>query len=116
MSDLKLELEKKRAKLQAIKAEKERRRRERELKDVRSVQEQKTNVMMFNIVQLFNFYVLQAEEAALRTSHADKDQNKEIDEMLSSLGVAPVSGMVVFTNYSVVLIPLCTYGNAAYFS
>lgn len=68
MSDLKLELEKKRAKLQAIKAEKERRRRERELKD--------------------------AEEAALRTSHADKDQNKEIDEMLSSLGVAPVSDVL----------------------
>ncbi|XP_046685521.1 cytoplasmic dynein 1 intermediate chain-like isoform X2 [Homalodisca vitripennis] len=65
MSDRKAELEKKKAKLQAIREEKERRRREKEAKD--------------------------AEEAALRSAHVEKDQRKELDEMLSSLGVAPVS-------------------------
>ncbi|XP_075232183.1 cytoplasmic dynein 1 intermediate chain short wing isoform X4 [Lycorma delicatula] len=68
MSDRKAELEKKKAKLQAIREEKERRRREKEQKD--------------------------AEEAAQRAAHADKDQRKEIDEMLSSLGVAPVSDVL----------------------
>ncbi|XP_065217505.1 cytoplasmic dynein 1 intermediate chain isoform X2 [Planococcus citri] len=68
MSDRKAELEKKKAKLQAIKAEKERRRREKEQKD--------------------------AEEAVLRTSSADRDQRRELDELLSSLGVAPVSDIL----------------------
>lgn len=68
MADRKAELEKKKAKLQAIREEKERRRREKEQKD--------------------------AEEAALRTSHPDKDQRRELDEMLSSLGVAPVSDVL----------------------
>ncbi|XP_046685522.1 cytoplasmic dynein 1 intermediate chain-like isoform X3 [Homalodisca vitripennis] len=68
MSDRKAELEKKKAKLQAIREEKERRRREKEAKD--------------------------AEEAALRSAHVEKDQRKELDEMLSSLGVAPVSDVL----------------------
>ncbi|XP_054285400.1 cytoplasmic dynein 1 intermediate chain-like isoform X4 [Macrosteles quadrilineatus] len=68
MADRKAELEKKKAKLQAIREEKERRRREKELKD--------------------------AEEAALRSVHVEKDQRKELDDMLSSLGVAPVSDVL----------------------
>ncbi|XP_014252015.1 cytoplasmic dynein 1 intermediate chain isoform X4 [Cimex lectularius] len=64
MSDRKAELEKKKAKLQAIREEKEKRRKEREQRD--------------------------AEEAALRKSNPDQDQ-KKVDEMLSSLGIAPVS-------------------------
>lgn len=35
---------------------------------------------------------LQAEDAALRSAPMEKDQRKELDEMLSSLGVTPVSG------------------------
>ncbi|XP_022189072.2 LOW QUALITY PROTEIN: cytoplasmic dynein 1 intermediate chain [Nilaparvata lugens] len=68
MADRKAELEKKKAKLQAIREEKERRRREKEQKD--------------------------AEEAAQRTAPADKDTRKELDEMLSSLGVAPVADVL----------------------
>ncbi|XP_073969727.1 cytoplasmic dynein 1 intermediate chain short wing isoform X8 [Rhodnius prolixus] len=67
MSDRKAELEKKKAKLQAFREEKERRRREREQRD--------------------------AEEAALRKPNPDKDQRK-VDEMLSSLGIAPVSDVL----------------------
>ncbi|XP_017792590.1 PREDICTED: cytoplasmic dynein 1 intermediate chain-like [Habropoda laboriosa] len=68
MSDRKAELERKKAKLQAIKAEKERRRKEKEQKDV--------------------------EEATVRAAGADKDHRKELDAMLSSLGVAPVSDVL----------------------
>ncbi|KAK7582123.1 hypothetical protein V9T40_013568 [Parthenolecanium corni] len=68
MSDRKAELERKKARLAAIREEKERRKREKEQKD--------------------------AEEAALRAPGAEKDQHKEIDEMLSSLGVAPVSDVL----------------------
>lgn len=68
MSDRKAELERKKAKLQAIREEKERRRREKEQKDV--------------------------EEAAVRAAGTDKDHRKEIDAMLSSLGVAPVSDVL----------------------
>uniref|UniRef100_A0A1B6CBH8 Cytoplasmic dynein intermediate chain n=1 Tax=Clastoptera arizonana TaxID=38151 RepID=A0A1B6CBH8_9HEMI len=68
MADRKAELEKKKARLQAIREEKERRRREKEQKDV--------------------------EEAALRSTNPDKNQQKELDEMLSSLGVAPVSDVL----------------------
>lgn len=64
MSDRKAELERKKAKLQALREEKDRRRREKELKDV--------------------------EEATNRTLGVGADR-KELDEMLSSLGVAPVS-------------------------
>uniref|UniRef100_A0A0A9VY03 Cytoplasmic dynein 1 intermediate chain n=1 Tax=Lygus hesperus TaxID=30085 RepID=A0A0A9VY03_LYGHE len=67
MSDRKAELEKKKAKLQAIREEKERRRKEREQKE--------------------------AEEAASRKPNPDKDQRK-VDEMLSSLGIAPVSDVL----------------------
>lgn len=66
--DRKAELERKKAKLAAIREEKDRRRREKELKDM--------------------------EEAAIRVgtgSGIDKDQRKDLDDMLSSLGVAPVS-------------------------
>lgn len=38
-------------------------------------------------------YELQVEEATVRAAGTDKDQRKEIDAMLSSLGVAPVSGI-----------------------
>ncbi|XP_011351105.1 cytoplasmic dynein 1 intermediate chain isoform X8 [Ooceraea biroi] len=68
MSDRKAELERKKAKLQAIREEKERRRREKEQKDV--------------------------EEATVRAAGTDKDQRKELDAMLSSLGVAPVSDVL----------------------
>ncbi|KAG8237356.1 hypothetical protein J437_LFUL016557, partial [Ladona fulva] len=68
MSDRKAELERKKAKLQAIREEKERRRREKEQKE--------------------------AEEAALRASHPERDQHKELDEMLTLLGVAPVSDVL----------------------
>ncbi|XP_012528844.1 cytoplasmic dynein 1 intermediate chain isoform X29 [Monomorium pharaonis] len=68
MSDRKAELERKKAKLQAIREEKERRRREKEQKDV--------------------------EEATVRAAGTEKDQRKEIDAMLSSLGVAPVSDVL----------------------
>ncbi|XP_068159597.1 cytoplasmic dynein 1 intermediate chain isoform X11 [Drosophila tropicalis] len=66
--DRKAELERKKAKLAALREEKDRRRREKEIKDM--------------------------EEAAGRIgggSTIDKDQRKDLDEMLSSLGVAPVS-------------------------
>ncbi|KAI4503639.1 hypothetical protein M0802_001042 [Mischocyttarus mexicanus] len=68
MSDRKAELERKKAKLQAIREENERRRREKEQKDV--------------------------EEATVRAAGADKDHRKEIDAMLSSLGMAPVSDVL----------------------
>ncbi|XP_053988570.1 cytoplasmic dynein 1 intermediate chain-like isoform X23 [Hylaeus anthracinus] len=68
MSDRKAELERKKAKLQAIREEKERRRREKEQKDV--------------------------EEATVRVAGVDKDHRKELDAMLSSLGVAPVSDVL----------------------
>ncbi|XP_046802733.1 cytoplasmic dynein 1 intermediate chain isoform X3 [Lucilia cuprina] len=60
--DRKAELERKKARLAALREEKDRRRREKEMKD--------------------------KEEVSVR---ADKDQRKDLDEMLSSLGVAPVS-------------------------
>ncbi|XP_046744365.1 cytoplasmic dynein 1 intermediate chain-like isoform X26 [Diprion similis] len=68
MSDRKAELERKKAKLQAIREEKERRRKEKEQKDV--------------------------EEATVRAAGADKDHRKDLDAMLSSLGVAPVSDVL----------------------
>ncbi|KAF5304244.1 hypothetical protein FQA39_LY09771 [Lamprigera yunnana] len=67
MSDRKAELERKKAKLQALREEKDRRRREKELKDV--------------------------EEATHRMLGGAGDR-KELDEMLSSLGVAPVSDIL----------------------
>ncbi|XP_032308904.1 cytoplasmic dynein 1 intermediate chain isoform X9 [Drosophila ananassae] len=66
--DRKAELERKKAKLAALREEKDRRRREKEIKDM--------------------------EEAAGRIGGGagiDKDQRKDLNEMLSSLGVAPVS-------------------------
>uniref|UniRef100_A0A1A9W228 Cytoplasmic dynein 1 intermediate chain n=1 Tax=Glossina brevipalpis TaxID=37001 RepID=A0A1A9W228_9MUSC len=66
--DRKAELERKKAKLVALREEKERRRREKELKDI--------------------------EDTTGRLGGSlgiDKDQRKDLDEMLSSLGVAPVS-------------------------
>ncbi|XP_064548730.1 cytoplasmic dynein 1 intermediate chain isoform X26 [Drosophila montana] len=66
--DRKAELERKKAKLAALREEKDRRRREKEIKDM--------------------------EEAAGRIGTGtgiDKDQRKDLDEMLSSLGFAPVS-------------------------
>ncbi|XP_055713956.1 cytoplasmic dynein 1 intermediate chain isoform X8 [Phlebotomus papatasi] len=64
--DRKAELERKKAKLAAMREEKDRRRREKEQKDM--------------------------EEAAGRLGAGhDKDNRRDLDEMLSSLGVAPVS-------------------------
>ncbi|XP_070506191.1 cytoplasmic dynein 1 intermediate chain isoform X3 [Chironomus tepperi] len=60
----KVELERKKAKLQALREEKERRRKEKEQKDL---EDAKTGVAI------------------------EKDTRKDLDEMLSSLGVAPVS-------------------------
>lgn len=60
----KVELERKKAKLQALREEKERRRKEKEQKDL---EEAKSGV------------------------NVEKDTRKDLDEMLSSLGVAPVS-------------------------
>ncbi|KAK3912000.1 Cytoplasmic dynein 1 intermediate chain [Frankliniella fusca] len=70
MSGRKEELEKKKAKLQAIREEKERRRREKEQKDM--------------------------EEAASRAQYGekDKDQRKELEDMLTSLGIAPPSDVL----------------------
>ncbi|XP_018334900.1 cytoplasmic dynein 1 intermediate chain-like isoform X2 [Agrilus planipennis] len=68
MSDRRAELERKKAKLQALREEKDRRRREKELKDV--------------------------EEATTRTLIGGGGDRKELDEMLTSLGVAPVSDVL----------------------
>lgn len=64
--DRKAELERKKAKLAMLREEKDRRRREKEQKDI--------------------------EEAATRGGNAISGENRrDLDEMLSSLGVAPVS-------------------------
>uniref|UniRef100_A0A182N0U5 Uncharacterized protein n=1 Tax=Anopheles dirus TaxID=7168 RepID=A0A182N0U5_9DIPT len=63
--DRKAELERKKAKLQALREEKDRRRKEKEQKDL--------------------------EEAAGKLGHSETSTRKDLDEMLSSLGVAPVS-------------------------
>ncbi|XP_061711395.1 cytoplasmic dynein 1 intermediate chain isoform X7 [Cydia pomonella] len=69
MSDRKAELERKKAKLQALREEKDRRRREKEQKD--------------------------AEEALARASTTSSlDSRRDLDEMLSSLGVAPVKDVL----------------------
>ncbi|XP_059052941.1 cytoplasmic dynein 1 intermediate chain isoform X5 [Achroia grisella] len=69
MSDRKAELERKKAKLQALREEKDRRRREKEQKD--------------------------AEEALQRATTASSlDSRRDLDEMLSSLGVAPVKDVL----------------------
>ncbi|XP_035775065.1 cytoplasmic dynein 1 intermediate chain-like isoform X4 [Anopheles albimanus] len=63
--DRKAELERKKAKLQALRYEKDRRRKEKELKDL--------------------------EEASGKVGTTEFSTKKDLDEMLSSLGVAPVS-------------------------
>ncbi|XP_055538257.1 cytoplasmic dynein 1 intermediate chain isoform X15 [Wyeomyia smithii] len=63
--DRKAELERKKAKLQALREEKDRRRKEKEMKDL--------------------------EEAAGKLGHSENNTRRDLDEMLSSLGVAPVS-------------------------
>lgn len=68
MSDRRAELERKKAKLQALREEKDRRRREKELKDV--------------------------EEAAQRVLLGTEGDRKEVDQLLTSLGVAPVSDVL----------------------
>ncbi|KAL1509398.1 hypothetical protein ABEB36_004144 [Hypothenemus hampei] len=65
MSDRRAELERKKAKLQALREEKERRRREKELKDVK--------------------------ESTDRAQLLAGGDRKELDEMLSEVGVAPLS-------------------------
>lgn len=37
-------------------------------------------------------FLSQAQEAAVRASNAPRDDQQDLDKMLSSLGVAPVSG------------------------
>uniref|UniRef100_A0A182UEE0 Cytoplasmic dynein 1 intermediate chain n=1 Tax=Anopheles melas TaxID=34690 RepID=A0A182UEE0_9DIPT len=61
----KAELERKKAKLQALREEKDRRRKEKEQKDL--------------------------EEASGKLGTSETSTRKDLDEMLSSLGVAPVS-------------------------
>lgn len=68
ISSRKEELERKKAKLQALREEKDRRRREKESKD--------------------------AEEAAKNALLGGAGDRKQLDEMLSSLGVAPVSDVL----------------------
>ncbi|XP_052871109.1 cytoplasmic dynein 1 intermediate chain-like, partial [Anopheles cruzii] len=63
--DRKAELERKKAKLQALREEKDRRRKEKEQKDL--------------------------EEATGKMGTTETNPRKDLDEMLSSLGVAPVS-------------------------
>ncbi|XP_057651442.1 cytoplasmic dynein 1 intermediate chain isoform X15 [Diorhabda carinulata] len=65
MADRKAELERKKAKLQALREEKDRRRREKELKEV--------------------------EEATNRTILGGGGDRKELDDLLREVGVAPVS-------------------------
>lgn len=65
MADRRAELEKKKAKLQAIREEKERRRREKELKDVK--------------------------ESTNRIHLGAGGDMRELDQMLSEVGVAPLS-------------------------
>ncbi|CAH1154776.1 unnamed protein product [Phaedon cochleariae] len=72
MSDRRAELERKKAKLQALREEKDRRRREKELKDV--------------------------EEATSRTIMGGGGDRKELDDLLREVGVAPVSD--VFSSIS----------------
>ncbi|CAG4919797.1 unnamed protein product [Colias eurytheme] len=69
MSDRKAELERKKAKLQALREEKDRRRREKEQRD--------------------------AEEVMIRAANTSSlDSRRDLDEMLSSLGVAPVKDVL----------------------
>ncbi|CAH2008690.1 unnamed protein product [Acanthoscelides obtectus] len=68
MADRKAELERKKARLAALREEKDRRRREKELKDV--------------------------EEAAVRTVFGGGGDRKELDELLREVGVAPVSDVL----------------------
>ncbi|KAL0268607.1 UNVERIFIED_CONTAM: hypothetical protein PYX00_010474 [Menopon gallinae] len=68
MSDRKAELDRKKAKLQAIRESKERKRRELELKN--------------------------AEELAKTYPTGERDHIREVDEMLSSIGMAPVSDVL----------------------
>lgn len=68
MSDRKAELDRKKAKLQAIRESKERKRRELEQKN--------------------------AEEVTKPHNATERDHIREVDEMLSSLGVAPVSDVL----------------------
>lgn len=70
MSDRKAELDRKKAKLQAIRESKERKRRELEQKNAEEVAKQHL------------------------TSPGEKDHNRELDEMLSSLGVTPLSDVL----------------------
>lgn len=89
----KAEIERKKLKLLVMREEKAKRRREKEQKDVRYLH---LNAML--LISLFvclNLSVLLAskvEDATVRAAGADDDHRKELDAMLSSLGVAPVSG------------------------
>ncbi|KAE9545236.1 hypothetical protein AGLY_000779 [Aphis glycines] len=92
MSDRKAELEKKKAKLQAIREQKERLRKEKEKKDSLKLP---LEVMLKNsILRKKTFDLPKGDEAVSRGISVEKDQGKEIDEMLSSLGVAPVSDVL----------------------
>lgn len=96
MSDRKAELERKKAKLQAIREEKERRRREKEQKDVRLFYSNMFIILLLIDLNLFTYFSFKIEEATVRAAGTDKDHRKELDAMLSSLGVAPVSGTYFF--------------------
>lgn len=49
-------------------------------------------IIFLNRLFISYIFILQVEEATVRAAGADKDHRKELDAMLSSLGVAPVSG------------------------
>lgn len=42
---------------------------------------------------------VKVEEATVRAAGTDKDHRKELDAMLSSLGVAPVSGTCIIIKF-----------------
>ena len=41
-------------------------------------------------------YLLKVQEATIRATSTETDHRKELDAMLSSLGVAPVNGNVIY--------------------
>lgn len=58
---------------------------------------------------IFLYIILQVEEATVRAAGADKDHRKELDAMLSSLGVAPVSGKQLYFDFIIYLISYIFY-------
>ncbi|KAF2363724.1 Cytoplasmic dynein 1 intermediate chain 1/2 [Trinorchestia longiramus] len=87
MSDRKAELERKKAKLLALREEKDRRKREKEQKE--------------------------ASDSARSLSGQNKESQQDLDKILSSLGVAPVSGRETVSKISEVLSSLSSVSSDA---